>query len=308
MINLTRRTTARRGATALLLVAGLGATLLFSRGFGAPAASACGIFGCDRPATPIALQASSDAAGAITLSWLPTANEKVCYEFIGTENGVATDMTPHEPSRMLRSLLHQYSSDYNIHDGCVFGGSRDDRADGERQQYTFTSMDFGATYCIQMRARTWNDFDPQSGYVSENWSDSACAAVLYPALAPSVSPPAGTPATPGGLHVVSRDAGHIVLGWSYSSAANRPDAFTIHRDGQAVGTTAPLSSGDYAFSDAFHVVGSHHYSYTVCATFYRGDLGAVENCSPVLTTNLDLSSDTLSNYGQSPLPYIFPTK
>jgi hypothetical protein len=304
MFSTTRRTSAKRGATALLLAAGIGTALLFSQGLGAPAAHACGIFGCDRPATPAALQASSDDPGSLTLSWLPTANEEVCYEFIGTENGANVDLTSHEPHSYV-TPLRTHTADYGRHTGCVYGGAAEDRLIGERQQYIFTGLDYGATYCVQMRARDWNDGDPQSGYVSADWSDASCATTLYPSLFPSVTPPVGTPATPSGLTVVSRGAQYIELGWSYAAAANRPDAFTIYRDGQAVGTV-PSSDPTYLFTDAFQVVGTHHYSYKVCATFYRGDLGAIENCSPTLTTDLTLVLS--SDYAQLNTPHIFPIK
>lgn len=265
-------TTILRGATAALLLAGFGAATVISGGLHAPAASACGIFGCDRPGTPMNVDATSNQPGQITFSWLPTASEEVCNEFQETENGQPVD----------------------LHAGCPYGGSGRDRLTNERQSFTFSGLDYGANYCMQVRARDWNGGDPGSGYVSDQWSAWACTSPQYPSFGPATPPQApSTPAAPK-LTVSSTPRGSVVtISWSGGKwqgdiFARNADWYDVQRliDGSWK-TVAPHIDDDnaamsYLDTNAGNVSLLHPVTYRICAANSAG-----ETCSaPATTPNL----------------------
>ena len=147
-----------QGAAVAVVLAGFAT----AGGVGAPRAA----HAADRPGTPIDVTVASNAPWELTVSWLPTASEDACIEFQSTQNGQPVD----------------------LHAGCVDRSSDTSRLLGERQSKTFTGLDYNSTYCFQVRARDWNDGDPQSGYVSELWSAQVCAEPLTPSFG------GGTPA------------------------------------------------------------------------------------------------------------------
>lgn len=83
-------------AASALVVTALGASAPLGGALLLHAAHTCGVFGCDRPGTPIPTQAASNAPDELTLAFQPTASEVVCYEFQGTEDGSSVDLTSHE--------------------------------------------------------------------------------------------------------------------------------------------------------------------------------------------------------------------
>jgi hypothetical protein len=277
----TIRTTILRGATAALLLAGFGTATLLSGGLRAPAASACGIFGCDRPGTPMNVAAESDQSGAITFSWLPTAGEEVCNEFQETENGQPVD----------------------LHAGCPYGGSGRDRLTNERQSFTFTGLDYGATYCMQVRARDWNGGDPGSGYVSEQWSAWACADVQYPSFGPVAGPQApSTPAAPN-LHVGTTPRGtQVTVSWSggkwqgdiYMAFADWYDVQRlINGAWKTIDSHAPDDSATMGYLDtnAGNVSLTNPVTYRVCAGNSAGEVCSAPATTPRLDSVAAINAD-----------------
>jgi hypothetical protein len=121
----------------------------------------------DRPGTPnnvwaLAQEPTATRAPSIRVHWNNTATEDVCFEFYSTINGSPVDLNA----------------------GCVDHGNASD-------EYVFEGLQPQASYCFQVRARDWNNGDPQGGYVSDAWSAPACAATdKLPTPPRPVNPPA----------------------------------------------------------------------------------------------------------------------
>jgi hypothetical protein len=139
-----QRTSAALAVAAVLAAAGL-------TGHGAMPASACGLFGCDRPGTPDNLSTLVNVGPqqSITVFWTNTASESTCVEFATTKDGGAVDLGT----------------------GCLRDGS------GPAAAHEFDNLQRQAQYCFQVRARDWNNGDPQDGLVSDQWSAPVCATI-----------------------------------------------------------------------------------------------------------------------------------
>jgi len=153
---------AQKASAALAIAAVLGAAAL--AGHGAMPASACGLFGCDRPGTPnnVSTMVNVGPQQSITVFWNNTASESTCVEFSTTKDGAPVDLGA----------------------GCLREGS------GPAIEHEFDNLQREVQYCFQVRARDWNNGDPQDGLVSDQWSAPACATIEAAPSQPSkpVSP------------------------------------------------------------------------------------------------------------------------
>jgi hypothetical protein len=121
----------------------------------------------DRPATPINVTAVDHApAGSILVSWTNTSSQEVCFEISTYKDGSPVTLGYPSP--------------------CQIGPGLGD-------SLMYEHLDAGSTYCFEVRARQWNNGNPQDGLVSDQWSNPACDTVPVPAPAPK--PPTAESAT-----------------------------------------------------------------------------------------------------------------
>jgi hypothetical protein len=110
----------------------------------------------DRPGTPnnVTTVVNAGSLQSITVFWNNTAHESTCVEFSTTKDGQPVDLGA----------------------GCV----RDSFLGAAPVEHEFDHLVAGSNYCFQLRARQWNNGDPQDGLVSDQWSAPACATIPLP--------------------------------------------------------------------------------------------------------------------------------
>lgn len=236
----------------------LGAAVMLGASLHGPAGvSACGVFGCDRPGTPTNAQAVAGTNGDIMVSWVKTATEETCAEFQITENGQSADLGT----------------------GCVYDGGLS--GPGQTVQRDFGSLQPAQTYCFQVRARDWNNGDPQDGYVSDLWSAQACAVASYPSLGAQTATAPQQPGAPT-LEVASGQNSYlgvtrVTITWQGSIrsgevSSKNGDWYVVERldsgNWDTITGHLPNSGGTMTYTDtppASALRLGHGYGYRVCA-------------------------------------------
>lgn len=281
MRTMTLRTALTRLLPATLLIAAF-----TTAGMPSGRASACGIFGCDRPGTPNQISARAIDYRTLGLSLNNTATETVVFEFEETQQGPGGA----RPVSVPPVHLCWYASDG--YGATICNDPTQDPTPG----YLGHPMDLTSDsvlqpmtrYCFRARARDWNDGDPGSGYVSEDWSAWACATTPAPPPAPAPTPAPARPATPA-LSLLSQAPAAVRITWTNADPA--ASGYVVERKHASdswydvVGHNLPLAPLGQQMSFTDHPAPGDTdaglVSYRVCAFNERGEV-----CSDYATIDI----------------------